>query len=64
MLVIDGKYNTDDGLSTVAMINGKIEDKSKKIEWSKETLESTTVKMAGSECALMDKLEQCRLRRN
>jgi hypothetical protein len=32
MLVIDGKYNTDDGLSTAAMINRKIEDKSRKIE--------------------------------
>jgi hypothetical protein len=32
MLVIDGKYNTDDGLSTTTMINRKIEDKSRKIE--------------------------------
>jgi hypothetical protein len=31
-LVIDGKYNSNDGLSTVAMINRKIEDKSRKIE--------------------------------
>jgi hypothetical protein len=31
-LVIDGKYNSNDGLSTTAMINRKIEDKSRKIE--------------------------------
>jgi hypothetical protein len=31
-LVINGKYNSDDGLSTTAMINRKIEDKSRKIE--------------------------------
>jgi hypothetical protein len=31
MLVIDGKYNNDDGLSTAAMINRQIEDKSRKI---------------------------------
>jgi hypothetical protein len=27
-----GKYNSDDGLSTTAMINRQIEDKSRKIE--------------------------------
>jgi hypothetical protein len=32
MLVIDGKYNSDDGLSTAAMINRKIEDKSRNIK--------------------------------
>jgi hypothetical protein len=32
MLVIDGKYSTDDGLSTTAMINRQIEDKFRKIE--------------------------------
>jgi hypothetical protein len=32
VLVIDGKYNIDDGFSTTAMINRKIEDKSRKIE--------------------------------
>jgi hypothetical protein len=32
MLVIDGKYRSNDGLSTTAMINRKIEDKSRKIE--------------------------------
>jgi hypothetical protein len=31
-LVIDGKYNSNDGLSTTTMINRKIEDKSRKIE--------------------------------
>jgi hypothetical protein len=31
-LVINGKYSSDDGLSTAAMINRKIEDKSRKIE--------------------------------
>jgi hypothetical protein len=31
-LVIDGKYNSNDGLSTAPMINRKIEDKSRKIE--------------------------------
>jgi hypothetical protein len=31
-LVIDGKYNSNDGLSTTAMINRKREDKSRKIE--------------------------------
>ena len=32
MLIIDGKYNSDDGLSTTAMINRQREDKSKEIE--------------------------------
>jgi hypothetical protein len=32
MLVIDGKYRSNDGLSTTAMINRQIEDKSRKIE--------------------------------
>jgi hypothetical protein len=32
LLVIDGKYNSDDGLSITAMINRKIEDKYRKIE--------------------------------
>ena len=32
MLVIDGKYSSDDGLSTAPMINKQIEDKSRKIE--------------------------------
>jgi hypothetical protein len=32
MLVIDGKYRSNDGLSTTVMINRKIEDKSRKIE--------------------------------
>jgi hypothetical protein len=32
MLVIDGKYNNDDGLITTMMINRKIEDKSRKIK--------------------------------
>jgi hypothetical protein len=31
-LVIDGKYNSNDGLSTTAMINRQREDKSRKIE--------------------------------
>jgi hypothetical protein len=31
-LVIDGKYISNDGLSTTPMINRKIEDKSRKIE--------------------------------
>jgi hypothetical protein len=31
-LVIDGKYNNNDGLSTTAMINRQREDKSRKIE--------------------------------
>jgi hypothetical protein len=31
-LVIDGKYNSNDGLSTTPMINRQIEDKSRKIE--------------------------------
>jgi hypothetical protein len=31
-LVIDGKYNSNDGLSTTTMINRKIEDNSRKIE--------------------------------
>jgi hypothetical protein len=32
MLVIDGKYSSDDGLSIATMINSQIEDKSRKIE--------------------------------
>jgi hypothetical protein len=32
MLVIDGKYRSNDGLSTTTMINMQIEDKSRKIE--------------------------------
>jgi hypothetical protein len=32
MLVIDGKYRSNDGLSTTTMINRQIEDKSRKIE--------------------------------
>jgi hypothetical protein len=32
MLVIDGKYRSNDGSSTAAMINRQIEDKSRKIE--------------------------------
>ena len=32
MLVIDGKYKSNDGLITTTMINRKIEDKSRKIE--------------------------------
>jgi hypothetical protein len=31
-LFIDGKYSSNDGLSTTPMINRKIEDKSRKIE--------------------------------
>jgi hypothetical protein len=31
-LVIDGKYSSNDGLSTTPMINRKIEDKARKIE--------------------------------
>jgi hypothetical protein len=31
-LVIDGKYNSNDGFSTAAMINRQREDKSRKIE--------------------------------
>jgi hypothetical protein len=31
-LVIDGKYNSNDGLSTAAMINRQREDKSRKIK--------------------------------
>jgi hypothetical protein len=31
-LVIDGKYNINDGLSTIAMINRQREDKSRKIK--------------------------------
>jgi hypothetical protein len=31
-LVIDGKYSSNDGLSTTLMINRKREDKSRKIE--------------------------------
>jgi hypothetical protein len=31
-LVIDGKYNSNDGLSTTLMINMQIKDKSRKIE--------------------------------
>jgi hypothetical protein len=31
-LVIDGKYNSNDGLSTTPMINRQIEDKARKIE--------------------------------
>jgi hypothetical protein len=31
-LVIDGKYNNNDGLSTVLMINRQIEDNFRKIE--------------------------------
>ena len=31
-IVIDGNYNSNDGLSTAVMINRQIEDKSKKIK--------------------------------
>jgi hypothetical protein len=31
-LVIDGKYSSNDGLSTTPMINRQIEDKARKIE--------------------------------